>query len=76
MTIIFIVFLLIVIILLSVVMAVVEKRKGSYDDSYFINEDGDHVYYERSIIRKKDFAKKHPDVKGVRTVKRLFRCKD
>lgn len=39
----------------------------------FLNQDGDHTYYERSIIEKKEFLRKHPEAKGkLRTLRRLF----
>lgn len=46
------------------------------ENDKFSNEDGDHVYYERSIIEKKEFAKKHPEVKGLRTFSRLLKHPD
>ncbi len=45
-----------------------------YDpDAEYYDEDGDHVYYDRSRIEKKQFKKAHPEVKDVRTFRRLFR---
>lgn len=41
-------------------------------DSQYLDEDGDHVYYERSLIEKKEFRRKHPDINNLRTIRSLF----
>ena len=64
-------------IVLSIALAVSMKsdRKGPDDgDREYINEDGDHVYYNESLIAKKDFQRKNPGER-VRTWRRLFRRK-
>lgn len=44
------------------------------DPNEFINEEGDHIYYERSIIEKKFFRMKHPEtpLSNLRTFSRLL----
>lgn len=39
----------------------------------FYDEDGNHLYYERSLIKKRKYAREHPDeASGLRTFRRLF----
>ncbi len=39
----------------------------------FYDEEGNHIYYERSLIKKRRYAKEHPDeVEELRTFHRLF----
>lgn len=67
---------LILIILLGILMAVVvimTHRKGEDFDSQYLDEDNDHVYYDRSIIEKKQFRKNNPDAGELRTFRRLFK---
>lgn len=51
---------------------------SQHDDSEerepFIDDDGNHIYYERSIIEKKEFLKENPEVneEELRTFSRLF----
>lgn len=75
MTQIFIIFMSIILLLAILVMIAAGGRSGSSesDNAPFINEDGDHVYYDKGLIEKKRFAKEHPEVKDVRTFKRLFK---
>ncbi|MDE6022149.1 MAG: hypothetical protein K2G13_01475 [Muribaculaceae bacterium] len=43
-------------------------------DSQYIDENGDHIYYERSLIEKKDFLSRYPHRKNnIRKFSRLFR---
>ena len=67
---------LILIILLGILMAAVvimTHRRGEDFDSQYLDEDNDHVYYDRSIIEKKQFRKNNPDAGELRTFKRLFK---
>lgn len=77
MTIIFIVFLLFMLLLAILVFITVRSHRDDdrYGDEAFLNKDGDHCYYDRGLIEKKKFKKEHPDIKGVRTFRRLFGSK-
>lgn len=44
-----------------------EKEEG------FLDEDGDHSYYDRHLIDKKEFKRQNPEVNNLRTLKRLFK---
>lgn len=67
---------LIVIVLLAVLVGLAAAFSGHHagdqTDRQFINEDGDHVYYDKGLIEKKNFAKNHPEVKDVRSFPRLL----
>lgn len=54
-------------------VAVKVRSRNRVDDSQYYNEDGDHIYYDRSRIEKKRFREKNPDVRDVRSFRRLFR---
>ena len=73
----FILIFVVSIILLLILFVIVplflsDKPDGSEN---FLNEDGDHEYYDRSLIEKKNYFKKHPDKsrKEVRSIKNLIR---
>ena len=70
----FIIFMLMILgAALSVtVIAAIRNRHGKVDDSQYYDPEGNHVYYDRSSIEKKEFSKRHPEVRDVRTFKRLF----
>lgn len=74
MTQIFIILMLIILLLAILVMIAASGRCGSSesDNAPFINEDGDHEYYDHGLIEKKKFQKRYLDIKGVRTFRRLF----
>lgn len=74
MTSIFIIFMAFILLIAGLLMIVVGSRKGDDEGSEtsFINEDGDHAYYDRGLIEKKEFHKRHPEIKDVRTFGRLF----
>ncbi len=70
---------MIVILAIVLLIYIGVRFSGNYrekENDKFYNQDGDHCYYERSIIEKKEFARKHPGVKGLRTFKRLFKHPD
>ena len=48
------------------------KKNGQMLDKHFINDEGDHIYYDESMIEKKIFMKQNPEVKDIRTIKRLI----
>lgn len=65
---------IVILVLLAGLAAVFSDRKVIDDiDKQYINEDGDHVYYDKGLIEKKQFAKMHPEVKDVRSFRRLFK---
>lgn len=70
-----IVFMLIIVVLaLLIVFAVALRTKNGIKDfdSQYLDEAGRHKYYERSIIEKNEFRRRHPGNKGLRTFKSLF----
>lgn len=75
MTGIFIAFIVLIIILVLLVCIIAFSVKGNNNeqDNSLYNEDGDHLYYDSSLIEKKDFAKRHPSIKDVRSFRRLFK---
>ena len=71
--------LIIILTMLAVVLAIalaVSLRDGTaYDDDRgYRDQNGDHVYYDKSIIEKKRFSRLHPK-EAARTFARLFRRK-
>ena len=72
--------LIIILVMLAIVLAtalVVSLRDGGAgrdDDHPYRDRDGDHVYYDKSIIEKKEFHRLHPK-EAARTFARLFRRK-
>lgn len=77
-----IIILVMVAVVLGIALAVslIGGRGMTADDERFDrkyrDEDGDHLYYDESIIEKKEFKRRFPDVKGLRTFSRLFHNKD
>ena len=72
----FITFLVIVCslsLVIKLIGEVVSKGKCVDIDSQYLDEDGDHIYYERSLIEKKTFRKLFPDITDLRSFKQLFR---
>ncbi len=62
-------------VVLAIALAVSLKDGTAYeDDRGFRDKDGDHVYYDKSIIEKKRFSKLHPK-EAARTFARLFKKK-
>lgn len=49
-----------------------DDRRDTSDNEYR-NEEGDHLYYDESIIEKKRFHRRFPNVPGIRTFSRLFK---
>lgn len=67
------IFLLIVVIVALVMTGVAMSRHEEGDiDSQYIDENGDHVYYDRSLIEKKDYMRRYPDDKNIRRLRNLF----
>ncbi len=74
---IFIIFLIIILVLAAIVGAAVAFRGNresgfpeDFDEQYY-NDEGDHVYYDRSRIEKEEFLRRHPGEKP-RSLSRLF----
>ncbi|MDE6336039.1 MAG: hypothetical protein K2J63_05805 [Muribaculaceae bacterium] len=71
---IFIIFLVIILLLAAVIGIAVALRSrkeiGDFDSQY-LDEEGNHIYYDRSLREKQDFVQKHPGEKP-RTLRRLF----
>ncbi len=72
--------LIIILVMLAVVLAIalaVSLRDGTAFEDYdrgYRDKDGDHVYYDQSIIEKKQFKRLHPK-EAARTFARLFHKK-
>lgn len=71
---IFIIFLIVIFLLAILVTAAValHSRRDADESEQFLDENGNHVYYNRSIIRKEEFVRKNPGVKNLRSFRRLF----
>lgn len=74
---IFIIFLIIILMLGAIIGAAVGLRShrtrdlpDDFDEQYY-NEEGNHIYYDRSRIEKEEFIRKHPGEKP-RSLSRLF----
>ena len=61
-------------VVLGIALAVSLRGSGSTADSDrpFRNQEGDHVYYDKSIIEKKNFHRLYPKA-AARSLSRLFR---
>lgn len=72
---IYIIILLIIGLLLICIAAFRHRHTDEVDiDSQYIDENGDHMYYDRSLIEKKNWAKHDPHgLKYVRKFSRLFK---
>lgn len=42
-------------------------------DSQYYNSDGDHIYYERSLIEKKQFMRRFPNITEIRSLSSFLR---
>lgn len=72
---IFIIFLIIILLLAAVIgiaVALRSRRENGDFDSQYLDEDGNHVYYDRSLREKQEFARQHPGEEAPRTLRRLF----
>ena len=76
MTTLFIILMVIILGMAIAAMVFVAMNDRDHDASDTEHYDPDaeyYVYYDRSRIEKKQFKKAHPEVKDVRTFRRLFR---
>lgn len=67
------IFLLIVLIIGLIMVGLAMTRRDKRDfDAQYLDENGDHVYYDRSLIEKKDYMRrtKNPNIRKLRN---LFR---
>lgn len=71
------IFVLIIAVVGFVIILTAFSRKDTREfDSQYYDEDGDHVYYDRSIKEKKEYARRHPSEVGrLRTFRNLFKGK-
>lgn len=69
------IFLLIIAIIALVMVGVAMSRRDGRDiDAQYYDEEGDHVYYDRSLVEKKEYARRHPrEARRLRTFRHLFR---
>ena len=70
-----IVFAICIIILLIIIFFIPLSHKNKDSEEEFLDENGNHIYYERSLIRKQRFIRKHPEIKpqDLRSFKRLLK---
>ncbi len=69
-----IIILVMLAIVLAIALAVSLKGTSNDDDRPFRDPDGDHIYYDKSIIEKKRFHRLHPK-EAARSLSRLFKGK-
>ncbi len=69
-----IIILIMLAVILAIALAVSLKSHGGTEDSdrSYRDKNGDHVYYDQSIIEKKVFHRLHPK-EAARTFSRLFK---
>ncbi len=78
MVIVFIVYLLIIFILFGVLALLIRhnlKKDTLKENNLYYDEDGNHRYYERSLIEKLYYKRKHPDYGPIRSFRKLFSYK-
>ena len=73
-----VIFILIILglaIVLSIFRFFSKQPFDSHNDEAYYDENGHHVYYERSIIEKREFHKKNPDMQysDIRSFKNLLK---
>ena len=71
---IFIIFLIVILLLAGAIGIAVMMRSKKFPediDCQYYDEDGNHVYYDRRRIEKKEFMRNNPDAKP-RSFGRLF----
>ncbi len=73
--------LIIIFVMLAIVLAIALAVSICSDscnindnkiDNEYLTEEGDHKYYDRSLIKKKDYIRNNPGIKDIRKLKRLF----
>ena len=69
----FLLLFLISLLILIPLLFFVNREGDNRANDGFIDEEGDHSYYDRHLIEKKRFRKEHPEIEDVRTVRRLFK---
>lgn len=48
-------------------------EEDALNDDVFLDSDGNHEYYDRSLIEKKEFLRRYPEARGkLRTIGKLF----
>ena len=63
--------MLAIILVISLAVSLKGEHGADDDDHPFRNQEGDHIYYDKSIIEKKKFHRLHPK-EVARTFRRLF----
>lgn len=61
------------VVILMTFFIVRSKNNMDGGNNAFLNPDGNHVYYDESMIEKKEFMRKNPNTRDLRTIKRLIR---
>lgn len=70
---IFIIFVFSISLIISVIGEITFYGKDVDIDSQYLDEDGDHIYYDRSLIEKKIFRRMFPHITNLRSLKQLFK---
>lgn len=71
----FIFYLLLVLVLLGIVAYRAKlhfKRNLCEENKMYYDEDGNHRYYERSLIEKLHYMRKHPECQQLRSIRGLL----
>lgn len=76
--------LIIILVMLAIVLgigiAVFQNKSNDNEESDILdkeykNEEGDHVYYDRSLIEKKEYKRQNPNAEQPRNLANFFRNK-
>ena len=70
---IFLIFVFSISLIITVIGEIAFKGMDVDIDSQYFEENGDHIYYDRSLIEKKLFRQKFPHINDLRTLKSLIR---
>lgn len=65
-------YLLLIFFLFSLLYFLLKHNKHYGVDRMYYDEEGNHIYYDRSLIQKIRFMRKHPNYESIRSIKRLF----
>ncbi len=61
------------VVILMTFFIVRSKNNMDGGNNAFLKPDGNHVYYDESMKEKKEFMRKNPNTRDLRTIKRLIR---
>lgn len=72
------IFLLIILVIALLIIGTAMSRRDWQDfDAKYYDEEGDHVYYDRSLMEKKGYVRRFPhNASKIRTLRQLFHHTD